>query len=94
MFHGSTSVNITVPLGIPIIGGMDLFGAWGRMTQHYVYQELDALFWYASALPPPDRSEPTHHRRVDPPYRYFVTRKAPVWRPVCQSTNRSFLMTL
>ena len=31
---------------------------------------------------------------MDPPYRYFVARKAPVVRPVYQSTNRSFLTTL
>jgi hypothetical protein len=27
---------------------------------------------------PPALSEPTHHRKMDPPYRYFVTMKAPV----------------
>jgi len=31
---------------------------------------------------------------MDPPYRYFVARKAPVGRPVCQSINRSVLTTL
>lgn len=45
-------------------------------------------------LLPPERNEPTQHRRMDPPYRYFVARKAPVVRPVCQSTNRYFLTTL
>jgi hypothetical protein len=31
-----------------------------------------------SDMLPPALSEPTHHRKMDPPYRYFVTMKAPV----------------
>jgi hypothetical protein len=27
---------------------------------------------------PPEKDEPTHRRKMDPPYRYFVTKKTPV----------------
>ncbi len=50
LFHGGISAHIQIPDAIPIVGGNELAGIDGRVTQDFIYARADFLLWYASAL--------------------------------------------